>query len=131
MDVGKIRVKQDQEEQIGFEDALGQLEDIVHDLEEGQIGLTEAMKRYEQGVKLLRRCYGMLERAERKIELLTGTDDEDAAETDPFDDETSLELAQQEQPRSSRRKVTKKGKKKAKRKPPESPGTMDDPPSLF
>lgn len=131
MGVGKIRAKQEQEEQIGFEDALEQLEDIVHDLEEGQIGLTEAMKRYEQGVKLLRRCYGMLERAERKIELLTGTDDEDAAETDPFDDETSLELAQQEQPRSSRRKVTKKGKKKVKRKPPESPGTIDDPPSLF
>ncbi len=129
--MGKIRAKHEQEEQIDFEDALEQLETIVHDLEEGQIGLTEAMKRYEKGVKLLRRCYGMLEKAERKIELLTGTDDEDAAQTDPFDDEASLELAQQEQPRGSRRKIAKKGKKKVKRKPPESPGTMDDPPSLF
>ena len=57
-----------------FEEALAELDAIVHDLEEGQTGLAEALARYEQGVGLLKRCYGLLERAERRIELLTGID---------------------------------------------------------
>ena len=59
-----------------FEEALQQLEEIVHQLEEGEIGLDEALNRYEQGVKLLRRCYDLLETAERRIELLSGVDAE-------------------------------------------------------
>jgi len=55
-----------------FEEALAELESIVSDLEEGDLGLGDAMARYEQGVKHLRRCYGLLEEAQRKIELLTG-----------------------------------------------------------
>lgn len=57
-----------------FEHALGQLEAIVQELEEGSIGLSDALARYEQGVRLLKQCYSLLERAERKIELLTGID---------------------------------------------------------
>ena len=57
-----------------FEEALENLEAIVHELEEGQIGLAEALARYEQGVKLLKQCFNLLEGAERKIELLSGFD---------------------------------------------------------
>ena len=49
----------------------GVFEAIVHDLEEGQLGLAEALARYEQGVQHLKRCYLLLEGAERKSELLT------------------------------------------------------------
>jgi exodeoxyribonuclease VII small subunit len=69
-----------------FEAALAQLEDIVHDLEEGQIGLDQSLARYEQGVKLLRQCYGLLQSAERKIELLTRVGPTGEAITAPFDD---------------------------------------------
>ncbi len=129
--MGKIRSKQGSEEPVDFEESLLRLEAIVHDLEEGQIGLTDAMTRYESGVKLLRNCYGMLQRAERRIELLTGVDQDGAAQGEAFDDEASLELAQQEKPRKSRRRAATKAKKSPPRKPPESPGTMDDNPSLF
>ena len=54
--------------QLDFEEALKRLEQIVHTLEEGDIGLDEALKRYEEGVKLLRQSYELLERAERRIE---------------------------------------------------------------
>ena len=50
-----------------FEQALASLEGIVHDLEEGQIGLAESLARYEQGVKYLRQCYELLQTAERKM----------------------------------------------------------------
>jgi exodeoxyribonuclease VII small subunit len=69
-----------------FEQALARLEEIVHLLEEGDLGLSEAMQRYEEGVKLLRQSYEMLEGAERKIELLSGVDAEGNPVTEPFDD---------------------------------------------
>ena len=40
-----------------FQDALRRLEEIVHSLEEGNVGLSESLERYEEGVKLLRRSY--------------------------------------------------------------------------
>jgi len=129
--MGKIRPRQDKEEKVGFEEALERLEAIVHELEEGQIGLSDAMARYEEGVKLLRGCHGELRKAERRIELLTGIDEDGSVVAEPFDDEASLELAQQEQPRGSRRRAAKKGKKPPRREPPEGPETMDDTPSLF
>jgi exodeoxyribonuclease VII small subunit len=67
-----------------FEAALASLESIVHDLEDGDLGLAEALARYEQGIKHLRHCYDLLEQAERKIELLTGIDAEGRAKTVPF-----------------------------------------------
>src|SRR5437016_14557292 len=75
-----------------FEDSLAELEAIVHDLEEGQLGLAEALARYEQGVKHLTHCYKLLEAAERKIELLTSVADDGTPSTEPFD-ESSEPLA--------------------------------------
>ncbi len=55
-----------------FEHSLAELEQIVHQLEDGQVPLAEALSRYEQGVKHLKHCYQLLAHAEQKIELLTG-----------------------------------------------------------
>ncbi len=75
-----------------FEDSLASLEAIVHDLEEGELGLAESMARYEQGIKHLRQCHELLEQAERKIELLTGIDAEGNPQVVPFGGEqASLE----------------------------------------
>lgn len=71
-----------------FEHSLTELEAIVHDLEEGQLGLAEALARYEQGVKHLKHCYQLLQQAERKIELLTGVTDGGTPITEPFTDAT-------------------------------------------
>ena len=68
-----------------FEQSLAELESIVHQLEDGQIGLAEALARYEQGVRHLKHCYQLLQRAERKIELLIGVTDEGTPVTQPFD----------------------------------------------
>lgn len=71
---------------LSFEQALAQLEEIVHQLEEGELGLNEALDRYEKGVKLLRQCYDLLDRAERKIELLSGIDADGRPITTPLED---------------------------------------------
>jgi exodeoxyribonuclease VII small subunit len=57
-----------------FEESLGELEKIVAELESGKLGLSDALARYEEGVKHLKGCQQLLEMAERKIELLSGVD---------------------------------------------------------
>jgi exodeoxyribonuclease VII small subunit len=89
-------------EPLNFEDALKRLEEIVHALEDGEIGLTEALARYEEGVKLLRQSYELLERAERRIELLSGVDAEGNPITRPLDDVSTLSL-DEEKGRKGRR----------------------------
>jgi exodeoxyribonuclease VII small subunit len=89
-----------------FEEALVELESIVCDLEEGDLGLGDAMARYEQGVKHLRRCYGLLEEAQRKIELLTGVAEDGTPATTPFDDAATMELAEKGKTRSRRRSAS-------------------------
>lgn len=73
-----------------FEEALSELEEIVSELDDGQVGLSAALARYEQGIKLLRQCYGELERAERRIELLMRVDPQGQPVTEPFDDSPTL-----------------------------------------
>jgi exodeoxyribonuclease VII small subunit len=86
----KLMAKKNPKDETGgvpsFEHSLRRLEEIVHLLEEGDLGLDEAMQHYEEGVKLLRQSYELLERAERKIELLSGVDAEGNPVTEPFDD---------------------------------------------
>ena len=67
-----------------FEHSLAELEAIVRDLEDGQLGLAESLARYEQGVKHLKNCYSLLTQAEQKIELLTRVAEDGTAVTQPF-----------------------------------------------
>src|SRR3989304_7734829 len=53
-----------------FEDALARLETIVTELEKGDKPLEEALKIFEEGVRLSKSCMKMLEEAERKVEIL-------------------------------------------------------------
>jgi exodeoxyribonuclease VII small subunit len=69
---------------LTFEEALTALEQIVHDLEDGQIGLEDALSRYEKGVGLLKRCYLQLQQAEQRIQLL-GVNAEGQAAFQPFE----------------------------------------------
>ncbi len=54
-----------------FEKDLERLEAIVEALEEGGLPLDEALKKFEEGIKLAQRCEKNLSAAEKKIELLT------------------------------------------------------------
>lgn len=110
-----------------FEEALESLETIVHELEEGQIGLADALARYEQGVELLKQCYGLLEGAERKIQLLSGFDAAGNPVTTPYDDQSSLERQDKAENRSRRRSAAKPKEEL----PPSGADDVDLPGTLF
>ena len=57
-------------EEIKFEDAIKQLEDIAKELENGELGLDESVKKFEEGMNLSKVCTKMLNEAEKKINLL-------------------------------------------------------------
>jgi exodeoxyribonuclease VII small subunit len=76
-----------------FERALSELEQIVHQLESGSLGLEPSLARFEQGVSLLRHCYETLEKAEQRIELLTGFDAAGNPVTAPFPSGADVEVA--------------------------------------
>src|SRR2546423_13629762 len=69
-----------------FEESLEELEKIVAELESGKLGLSDALERYEEGVKHLNGCQRLLQMAERKIELLSGVDADGNPITQPFDE---------------------------------------------
>lgn len=54
-----------------FESALKALEEIVLKLEGGDLPLDEALRLFEEGVRLSRFCNSKLEEAERKVEILS------------------------------------------------------------
>ena len=60
-------------EELKFEKAMERLEKIVEELETGNIPLDEALKKYEEGVRLSRACSEKLTQAEKKIQILTKT----------------------------------------------------------
>jgi exodeoxyribonuclease VII small subunit len=53
-----------------FEECLQRLEKIVEDLEKGNVPLEQAIKLFEEGVKLSNSCRQELEAAEGKVEIL-------------------------------------------------------------
>lgn len=55
---------------IHFEQSITALEEIVKQLEKGELSLEDSLKQFEQGIGLARRCQEALNQAEQKIELL-------------------------------------------------------------
>ncbi len=53
-----------------IEKSLTELERLVEELENGDLELDQALKKFEQGVKLSRECQKTLEKAEMKIKIL-------------------------------------------------------------
>ena len=57
-------------EQITFEEAIKELENIVDDLERGEVSLEEAVSAYERGSKLKNICQERLNDARMKVEKI-------------------------------------------------------------
>jgi exodeoxyribonuclease VII small subunit len=92
----------DPSEPLTFEQALAALDRTVRELEDGRLGLDDALNRYEMGVGLIKNCYNQLRQAERRILQLTGADAEGQPILTPFRHEATA-LARSE-PRRLRKK---------------------------
>jgi exodeoxyribonuclease VII small subunit len=102
-----------------FEKDLEKLEAIVGALEEGGLDLDDALKRFEEGIKLAKRCEKALADAEKKIEVLT-KNAEGELEATPFEEEEAKAAAhQEEKPQKSRPAPKQQAAPKEERPMPE------------
>jgi exodeoxyribonuclease VII small subunit len=72
------------ETQPDFESSLQRLDQIVQELETGQVALDRAMGLFEEGLQLGRTCRGLLETAQARVEKLLERAD-GTIESQPFE----------------------------------------------
>ena len=70
---------------MSFEEALRALEDVVRQLEGGEVPLEESIGLYERGEALRRHCQARLDSAQARIEKIVAGPDGRATGTAPFD----------------------------------------------
>jgi exodeoxyribonuclease VII small subunit len=71
-------------ESLSFEEAFAQLENAVEALQDGQMPLEEALRHYEEGMKLAQYCNELLQKAELRVQQL-GVDDNGILIVRPFE----------------------------------------------
>ncbi len=55
---------------LNLEKSLQDLETLIDELESGELPLEQAMQKFEEGIKLTRRCQAALKDAEQRVEIL-------------------------------------------------------------
>ena len=76
-------------EEMTFEAALAELEQIVEKMEAGKVDLESSIKIYERGEKLKKHCEKLLQEAESRIEKITLSGDGKPAGREPLDVDTT------------------------------------------
>jgi len=67
-----------------FEQAIKELGSIVGKIEQGQIPLQDSLTQYERGMALIKHCKNILEKAEERIDKISGPDE--SSEENPPDE---------------------------------------------
>jgi len=79
------------EETASFETSMKRLEELVRQLERGDLSLEESIRSFEEGIKLVKECTAVLGQAEKRIQQLTEqgvvTDAETGTREERGDDE--------------------------------------------
>lgn len=63
--------RKSKEKDVQFEKSLDRLEEIVSQLEDGEVSLSDAIKLYEEGIKLSKTCLKQLTDVELKLKKIT------------------------------------------------------------
>ena len=58
-------------QKLTFEQAMETLESIVTEIEQGEVSLEQSIEKYAEGITLIQQCRGILDAAEKKIQLLS------------------------------------------------------------
>ncbi|HEY9033309.1 MAG TPA: exodeoxyribonuclease VII small subunit [Pseudomonadales bacterium] len=69
-----------------FEQSLQTLEQLVRQMDSGELSLEQSLGVFEQGIGLIRQCQQQLQQAEQKVQLLVDNNGE--LQTRPFDADT-------------------------------------------
>ncbi|MBD3674019.1 MAG: exodeoxyribonuclease VII small subunit [Planctomycetaceae bacterium] len=96
----------DESSDLNFEDAIGEIQEIVRQLEEGELGLDQSLEKFEDGVRLIRSCHATLEHAEQKIKVLTDVDEEGNPILADFDASSTIDANKKSAGRRKKKSAT-------------------------
>ena len=65
-----------------FEQSIAELEEIVEQLENGDVTLDESLGLFEKGIQLSKSCQKMLDTAEKKVSIRMTNDDGEIVKED-------------------------------------------------
>ncbi|MHC0052130.1 exodeoxyribonuclease VII small subunit [Actibacterium sp. D379-3] len=71
--------------EMSFEDAMRELEQVVNQLERGDVPLEDSIRLYERGAALKKRCEAKLKEAEEKVAAITLDADGNPTGTTPVE----------------------------------------------
>lgn len=135
--MAKKKQAEQTEKPIDFESALADVEKVVHQLESGELGLSESLVHYERGIQKIKQCHQVLENAERRIAVLTSVDEDGTAHLEPVDTnparsgDHSPGLASKESGVASKKTESKSsGVEDSTPQPPKSRGKKRSPPPI-
>ncbi|CAH9049490.1 Exodeoxyribonuclease 7 small subunit [Pseudoalteromonas holothuriae] len=66
-------------ENLSFEDAMAELEGIVHSMEQGTLTLEQSLKQFERAIALANSSTNKLQQAEQKVSILMANDTQSLA----------------------------------------------------
>ncbi len=83
------KAKKDETGELGFEEAIKQLTEIVSGIEGGRASLQDSLGEYERGMTLIKRCKEILTAAEKRIEKISASAQDESKDTGdkPAEDE--------------------------------------------
>ena len=83
------KAKKDETGELGFEDAIKQLTEIVSGIESGRASLQDSLGEYERGMALIKRCKEILTAAEKRIEKISASAEDESKDAGdkPAEDE--------------------------------------------
>ncbi|MBS0359693.1 MAG: exodeoxyribonuclease VII small subunit [Proteobacteria bacterium] len=73
---------------INFEEALSELNQVVDTMEKGDLSLEQSLQNFERGVTLVKNCQEALKQAELKVQILMQNDSESELKSYSLEDNT-------------------------------------------
>jgi exodeoxyribonuclease VII small subunit len=58
---------------VTYRELMENLEEIISELEKGEISIEDSMEKYEQGVKITQELLAILNKAEEKVKIMDGS----------------------------------------------------------
>ena len=55
---------------LTLEESFDRLDELVQELQTGELSLEESFKKYEEGMKLIKNCNDSIDRVEKKLEII-------------------------------------------------------------
>ena len=79
------KTKREPSNDVDFESVLAEVESVVRQLESGELGLSESLEQYERGIEKIKYCHLVLQRAEKRIAVLTSVDEDGNVSIEPVE----------------------------------------------